>query len=144
MKLRSLVILPLLLCAFAFAQAPHNSVTLTVTPAAGQPTGVVVTGYNFYQSSTSGSGYVKIGSVGTASPVQFTTAVQDGGIAGGSGKTYFFVARAFRDPCLNCTPAETVPVESANSPEASAFIAAPLLPPPAAPNAPTGVTTKVN
>lgn len=143
MKLQ-IVLFVLLLSAAAFAQAPpKNSVTLTVT-AATQPAGVVVTGYNFYQSSVSGSGYVKVGTAGIATPVQFTTPVLDGGVAGGAGKTYFFVVRAFRDPCLNCTPAETAPVESANSVEASAFIAAPILPPPPVPNAPTGVTTKVN
>lgn len=122
------------------ALAQTHTVTLTATPAATQPSGVTVAGYNFYQSPTTGGPYAKIG---TSTTTTFTTGILDGGPAGGPGVTYFFVARAFRNPCGNCTPPETQPVESINSVEASALIPAPPLPPPPVPNPPTNLTSQV-
>lgn len=132
------VLLTLFLSGLACGQT--HTVNLTATPGT-QPTGVTVVGYNFYQSFTSGSGYVKIGTAATPS---FTTGVLDGGPTGGPGIVYFFVARAFRAPCGNCTPVETAPVESVNSNETSALVPAPILPPPAIPNPPANLTPKVN
>lgn len=133
------VLLTLFLSGLAYGQ--NHTVDLTATPATTQPARVTVVGYNFYQASVSGGPYTKIG---TSVNPAFTTGVLDGGTAGGPGVTYFFVARAFRNPCTNCTPAETQPVESNNSNETSALIPAPPLPPSAQPNPPTNLKTTVN
>jgi len=88
-KMKSLIASLVLLSAVAFAQTPppnagpgKHQVALTCTPSTS-----TVSGYNFYRSTTSGSGFVKLNS-GLATGCQFTdTTVL-------AGSTYFFVGTA--------------------------------------------------
>ena len=137
-----LIVCLAVLCVPLVAHAQTHTVTLNWTAPPPQ-TGVTISGYNVYQSTTSGSGYTKLNST-PVSPTNFTTLPLSGGTPGGPGVMYFFVVRSVRPPCTTCSPAETSPVESANSNEASALVPAPPPPPPPVPNPPTGVTTTVN
>jgi hypothetical protein len=84
MTLLPLLLLGALLGLPALAQATH-SVTLSCTPGVG---GSAVTGFNALRSSTSGSGYVLIGSATTCNFTDSSTAVQT------EGAKFFYVFQA--------------------------------------------------
>lgn len=120
----------LLMCSAAATAAQSHSATITWSAAASQPTGVVISGYNVYRSTTSGT----YGVTPLASTSSTTLTLTDSTVS--AGTTYFYVVRSVRPPCTTCSPAETNPVESVNSNEVSAVIPAA---PPTAPNPPTNL-----
>jgi fibronectin type 3 domain-containing protein len=93
-KTRFLLLLGLLLFFSTVAFGQNQNVTVTYGLQVGPPHSAElhwpasisagVTGYNIYRSNVSGSGYVKIGSVG-GSVLTYT----DGGLP--AGNTYFYV-----------------------------------------------------
>ena len=98
------------------ATAQAHSVSLSCTPS----TTTTVTGYFFYRSTVSGSGYAKLNSTPVSSCSFTDTTVQ-------ANTTYFYVATAF-DPGAS-------PSESTFSNQVSAVI-----PPNPQPNPPSGLT----
>jgi fibronectin type 3 domain-containing protein len=113
------VLITILLVGFPRVHAQGKAHSITLTWVASTSTNV--TNYNVYRSTTSGSGYAKIGNVASPTTLTYTDS------SGTGGTTYYYVVTAL----------DSGGDESADSNQASAVFLA-------NPNPPTGLAAVSN